>query len=286
MNKIWLSVLALLAIGLIGTPAIAQITVDGLMEDWPPYFQLAEQPKIEEGAADLKSWGAFIDEGYLYGYFEMAVEIEHYLTGTNDIWAGLWIDVDQAGGPGNTASSLAHTAGQLGTEWANGEFESFDIVVEWGGNVSHWGEGFNYWGAGDNATQQGSPVYGGQTAYDGFVLEFSVPISDIATELAGYPDNVTVGPAWRIGARVEASENEAGPWGGDNSDALSVTSILFADINRDGLIGSADLDVIRSKWGQQVTSGDISSGDLSGDGIVASGRSGYRSRVLGIGLRG
>lgn len=61
-------------------------------------------------------------------------------------------------------------------------------------------------------------------------------------------------------------------------DALSAESVFdlanpefaAADINDDGLVGSADLDVIRANWGAAVTPGDASSGDVSGDGLVGS----------------
>ena len=42
------------------------------------------------------------------------------------------------------------------------------------------------------------------------------------------------------------------------------------DINGDGLVGSADLDVVRAFWGQVVAPGDVGSGDLTGDGTVDS----------------
>ena len=38
----------------------------------------------------------------------------------------------------------------------------------------------------------------------------------------------------------------------------------------DGIVGSADLDIIRSNWGEHVTPGDLSKGDVSGDGVVNS----------------
>lgn len=86
-------------------------------------------------------------------------------------------------------------------------------------------------------------------------------------------DNVTAGATWRIGAYVEASMNEAGPWGQDNSDTvleISVPVSLPGDVNGDGSVNSADLDVVRGNWGQTVPPGDSGQGDLSGDGIVNS----------------
>lgn len=270
MKKLLAFVLLAVALSVLpGRGVEAAIVIDGNNRDWLAHLRLTDTTGSEEGEADLVSWGAVISDGVLFGFFEMTRDISEYASGTNDIWAGLWIDVDMSGGPGNTPSSLGHRADHLGTEWDAGVFESFDIIVEWGVNTSHWGEGFNYWGAGDNAAQQGSPVSDGLMAYSGKVIEFSVPIADILAELGTYPDAVTAMGAWRIGARVEAAIEESG-WGGDNSDTLALCSFLSADINGDGMVGSADLDIIRANWGRTVTPGDRLSGDLSGDGFVSS----------------
>ena len=45
---------------------------------------------------------------------------------------------------------------------------------------------------------------------------------------------------------------------------------LTGDLNGDGLVGSADLDIVRGNWGSTVTPGDVLSGDASGDGSVGS----------------
>ena len=45
---------------------------------------------------------------------------------------------------------------------------------------------------------------------------------------------------------------------------------IEGDLNGDGLVGSADLDIVRSAWGQSVSAGDWLAGDPSGDGIVGS----------------
>ncbi len=42
------------------------------------------------------------------------------------------------------------------------------------------------------------------------------------------------------------------------------------DLNADGLVGSADLDIVRANWGQSVEPGDLLAGDPSGDGTVGS----------------
>ena len=46
--------------------------------------------------------------------------------------------------------------------------------------------------------------------------------------------------------------------------------ILQGDLNGDGIVGSQDLDIVRSHWLETVTPGDLSRGDASGDGMVGS----------------
>ena len=43
---------------------------------------------------------------------------------------------------------------------------------------------------------------------------------------------------------------------------------LLGDLNGDGFVGGADLDIVRSFWGQNVTAGNKEHGDPSGDGFV------------------
>ena len=45
---------------------------------------------------------------------------------------------------------------------------------------------------------------------------------------------------------------------------------LPGDLNRDGLVGSPDLDIVREHWNETVPPGDLSMGDASGDGFVGS----------------
>ncbi len=45
---------------------------------------------------------------------------------------------------------------------------------------------------------------------------------------------------------------------------------LEGDLNGDGLVGSADLDIVRANWGETVEPGCVSCGDPSGDGLVGS----------------
>jgi len=45
---------------------------------------------------------------------------------------------------------------------------------------------------------------------------------------------------------------------------------LPGDLDGDGFVGSADLDIVRANWGSTVTAGDLMMGDPSGDGTVGS----------------
>ena len=46
---------------------------------------------------------------------------------------------------------------------------------------------------------------------------------------------------------------------------------LLGDLDGDGYVGSADLDIVRANWGQTVTPGDLSVGDADGSGSIGSG---------------
>ena len=72
-----------------------------------------------------------------------------------------------------------------------------------------------------------------------------------------------------IGMRVDSSYRDAN---------FHLTEIRFnaaeggptleGDLNGDGTVSGADLDIIRGNWGASVTPGDIAAGDPSGDGLV------------------
>ena len=63
---------------------------------------------------------------------------------------------------------------------------------------------------------------------------------------------------------------------GEGEDAITYALLtvghmleLEGDLNGDGLVGSADLDIVRGNWGMSVTGG-AAEGDPSGDGVVGS----------------
>ena len=54
----------------------------------------------------------------------------------------------------------------------------------------------------------------------------------------------------------------------DGNDLCPV--VLAGDLNNDGMVSSADLDIVRANWGQTVEAGCLPCGDPSGDGMVGS----------------
>ncbi len=51
-------------------------------------------------------------------------------------------------------------------------------------------------------------------------------------------------------------------------DLLGISSALDGDLDGDGFVGIADLNIILGNWNQNVTPGDLLAGDPSGDGFV------------------
>ncbi|MEZ6192041.1 MAG: PEP-CTERM sorting domain-containing protein [Phycisphaerales bacterium] len=55
---------------------------------------------------------------------------------------------------------------------------------------------------------------------------------------------------------------------GVTSYDIQYTSMLMGDLNSDGFVGIADLNIVLGNWNQNVTPGDPTLGDPSGDGFV------------------
>jgi len=80
-------------------------------------------------------------------------------------------------------------------------------------------------------------------------------------------------------ALTDGVRNFVGFWSDDASSGsyrpvltldytLDGEALLPGDLNGDGFVGGDDLDIVRSFWGQTVTTGDLLSGDPSEDGFV------------------
>jgi len=75
----------------------------------------------------------------------------------------------------------------------------------------------------------------------------------------------------RIQVRIGGTP-EAGSTAGYDNVRLIIgsTAGLAGDLNGDGMVGSADLDIVRANWGASVDPGCLPCGDPSGDGMVGS----------------
>ena len=69
-------------------------------------------------------------------------------------------------------------------------------------------------------------------------------------------------------ATDNVGHREPVPVGTSGDASVTFTQTLAGDLNGDGFVGSADLDLIRSRWYETVPPGDLSQGDPSGDGFV------------------
>ena len=74
--------------------------------------------------------------------------------------------------------------------------------------------------------------------------------------------------SWKL--RISNQDEGARTITGEACTILNGRFGIQGDISGDGFVGSADLDVVRSYWNQNVPPGLLSMGDLSGDGYVGS----------------
>jgi hypothetical protein len=57
-------------------------------------------------------------------------------------------------------------------------------------------------------------------------------------------------------------------WGTIQLNVTHYSLALEGDLNGDGFVGIADLNIVLGLWNQNVTAGDLLQGDPSGDGFV------------------
>ena len=140
-----------------------------------------------------------------------------------------------------------------------------------------------------------APVFlpiGDKTVDEGALLSFTVaaedsqddPANGIRLSARRLPPGATFDPASGFFSWIPDGDqsgtyevaftatDDGGPplW---TSETITITvhdaqTPLVGDLNADARVNSADLDLIRSHWGQSVTPGDLLAGDPSGDGVV------------------
>ena len=102
----------------------------------------------------------------------------------------------------------------------------------------------------------GNPSVSGTTATYSLQLELPIAV-DETFPIEGIDGDVTISGS----ATFKAT----------GTFIYSLTSVSLAgDLNNDGYVGSADLDIVRANWGHAVSPGYLAGGDCSGDGSVGS----------------
>ncbi len=92
-------------------------------------------------------------------------------------------------------------------------------------------------------------------------------VIDVTDSIQNWLDNPSSNFGWALlptgsnGVDFETAEGFAAP-------ALHIYYALAGDLNGDGFVGLADLDIILNAWNQEVDTGEWSQGDPSGDGFV------------------
>ncbi len=110
------------------------------------------------------------------------------------------------------------------------------------------------WVDGVPVSVEDTSTAGGVQGTPNFVLGRGTAAS---AEMSGILDEVRFYTGVLTQADVDALIDVGGP-------------ALEGDLNGDGTVSSADLDIVRGNWGQAVTPGDLSAGDANGDGTVSS----------------
>ncbi len=68
---------------------------------------------------------------------------------------------------------------------------------------------------------------------------------------------------------LQAASGPEGFSGQSNTFSVRAFNGLYGDLDQNGSVGSSDLDIVRSRWGQAVPPGFILYGDITGDGWVS-----------------
>jgi hypothetical protein len=297
--KKWVHVATMmLVVGLTGS--VWGITIDNNRSDWDASGLLKADPvgdhlTVNSSVADLTKWGVTAQGGYLYVFVEDP-QMNTWFDSTNDVFASVLPDVDRTGGlatwgdlPGGKSGwngpscmgmrpsygwpEFSYPVAQGST--GRGIFDGPDAFIEWGPNE----EGFNFWGnsTSDNMYVIGNGVMGGATGHGDNFIEFRVPISQIKSEVATYPDHVTPKKVWKCAVRLAAHMGDSNYDGDKSGDGITpnnssyVTWVyvpvetVMGDINEDGIVNFSDYLLLSQNFNK---TGEWSQGDLSGDGVI------------------
>ena len=182
---------------------------------------------------------------------EGTIELEFM---ADDVSGCIWYMADVVGGSEGEYRILLGDDTLRGILWNHGSYATdvsipFTDTTEWHSLKMTWKEGeetlFTLDGVTTSATN-------------------SVPLGDFASgagihAMGGYPNGFAGGNYFTGMTRNVKIY-----------DTYNPSSGLQGDLNGDGMVGSADLDIVRANWGATVPGGDLMQGDPSGDGVVGS----------------
>lgn len=221
-----LAVMALLC-GSAFAVTLPGITVDGDYSDWAALGLVhedsvgdnpGEQGSSYLGAVDISHYGATIIDGTLYAFTKLTEPLTAYESGVTRGFdsgpaMGIYINADQ----------------RYDTSLIGGEDAGIDLVVEVHDTLDT-SIGVEYYGAGDSIGSDILAYYNHGTAAiipGAYVVEWSVPVSDIRLALGGLPDGVDDSFDWTVyfggeGMIINSNGSTSLSWGRDYAGPVSV----------------------------------------------------------------
>jgi len=203
------------------------------------------------------------------------------------------IDYDPSQDPGGDGFLLRHISGVQNAEPFLGE-PTANVLMESAGSVGFWIKtdtpgievalGVDHGFANDRSLFRQVPANGEWTRVQWF-------LDDAAQWLSGVPIG-TIDGQFSLDSVLIRGDSDATVLVDDlfwNPDAQEQTG----DLNGDGFVGAADLDIVLSNWNQSVTPGDESRGDLFADGFIGAAdldvlllrwNFGFRTPLVGEGV--
>ena len=195
----------------------------------------------------------FSGQGYVAGFAEAASDGRYVFSIYSPDAYNLAVYTKTDMGDG-TSRQINLTGIQLDTTT---DWEWHHLVQVWNGDEKR----VDFYIDGQLAGTKTDPAAGSTIVVpDGFYLGRDVPGN--TRNLGGFIDEVSLFDKALTAEEVFELYDSAYFAGG--------SSTLQGDLNNDGMVGSADLDIVRGNWGQSVDAGCLSCGDPSGDGVVGS----------------
>ena len=189
--------------------------------------------------------------------------------GWNVVLAGLDVEISNMACSFDTPNPYGSISPTSNANVFNFPTEDHEVIIDEGTAVaSGWGlasgvnYSFNFTDEPMNATTEGigkltlgNPSTSGNRAT--YSLQLELPIA--------------VDEAFPVEGLGEVTISGAATFKATGSFNFSLTPVaLPGDLNGDGFVGSADLDIVRGNWGGTVTPGYLPGGDASGDGQIGS----------------